>query len=71
MANLTKVVPLDVVYTVGLIHDMGKVVPVQYVDDALPFFYRRIQNNGIPLVEVEHDVFGVTHTEAGGLLAEQ
>ena len=58
-----------VAYTAGLLHDIGKVVLDQSVVPVLPFFYRRIYSDGVALIQVEHDVFGIDHTEVGGRLA--
>ena len=57
-------------YTAGLLHDIGKVVLDQYLAPAYPLFYRRTQIDGVNLIDVESDEFGITHTEAGGKLAE-
>lgn len=70
LAESTKNIPRDLAYTAGLLHDIGKVVLDQFVEDAYPLFYRRIQEDGESLIEVEKDVFGITHTEAGARLAK-
>ena len=71
LANFTGRVPADIAYTAGLLHDIGKVVLDQYISQVTPFFYRRTQVDGMDLIDVEHEAFGVSHDEAGGLLAEQ
>lgn len=71
LADMTGFVSDDIAYTAGLLHDIGKVVLDQYMGLVYPFFYRRIQNEDQNLIDVENDVFGVTHTEIGGLLADQ
>lgn len=38
---------------------------------AFPYFYRRTHMDGIELVEVEREVFGIDHAEAGTRLAER
>ncbi|MCX7822765.1 MAG: HDOD domain-containing protein, partial [Syntrophobacterales bacterium] len=57
-------------YTGGLLHDIGKIVLDQYVFDFAPFFYRRALIEGIDLVQLEREYFGMDHTEAGRILAE-
>jgi HD-like signal output (HDOD) protein len=52
------------------LHDIGKIVLDQYISSTYPFFYRRTQIDGIELSEAERDKLGITHTEAGGTLAE-
>jgi putative nucleotidyltransferase with HDIG domain len=71
LARMTGCVSADVAYTAGLLHDIGKVVLDQFVAPCLPDFYRRTQENGDGLVEVEQDVLGVNHTEVGGRLGER
>jgi putative nucleotidyltransferase with HDIG domain len=71
LARMTRCVSTDVAYTAGLLHDIGKVVLDQFVARAWPLFYRRTQEDGSGLVEVEQEVIGVSHTEVGGRLGEQ
>lgn len=71
LAIITGFVSCDIAYTGGLLHDIGKVVLDQYMSLAYPLFYRKIQVGGESLINVENNVFGTTHTEIGGLLAEQ
>jgi len=59
-----------IAYTAGLLHDIGKVVLDQYMALFFPFFYRRINLDGAALTDVEHEMFGIDHTEAGRQLGE-
>ncbi len=58
-----------VAYTAGLLHDIGKVVLDQYVAEAIPFFYRRILEEGKDLITSEKACFDTTHAETGCTLA--
>ncbi|HUU40592.1 MAG TPA: HDOD domain-containing protein [Desulfatiglandales bacterium] len=60
----------DIAYTAGLLHDIGKVVLDQYISSGYPFFYRWTQIHGAELCKAEHLRLGITHPEAGRLLAE-
>jgi putative nucleotidyltransferase with HDIG domain len=71
LANFTGRVPPDIAYTAGLLHDIGKVVFDQAIATVAPLFYRRIQTDGETLIDVERQTFGLSHDEAGGLLAER
>ena len=70
LAKFTSRAPSDIAYTAGLLHDIGKVVLDQYISSVYPYFYRRTQIDGIELCETENERLGITHPEAGGLLAE-
>ena len=69
LAQSTGKTPPDLAYTAGLLHDIGKVVLDQYMDVALPHFYRRIQADDTDLIQAEREVLGVTHPDAGRRLA--
>ena len=71
LAALTHKAPPDLAYTAGLLHDIGKVALDQYMAEAYPLFYRRLGITGRELIEVEKEVFGIAHTEAGRILAER
>jgi putative nucleotidyltransferase with HDIG domain len=70
LARFTGKSSPDTAYTAGLLHDIGKVVLDQYISSAYPFFYRWTQVDGADLCKAEKTKFGTTHTETGGILAE-
>ena len=71
LATITGRVSSDVAYTAGLLHDIGKVALDQYMGLAYPLFYRKIQVGDDNLINVENEVFGVTHADIGAFLAER
>lgn len=71
LAAVTGLVPEEIAYTAGLLHDIGKVALDQYMGLAYPLFYRKIQLGDESLINAEKEIFGATHTEIGGFLAEQ
>ncbi|MEW6665800.1 MAG: HDOD domain-containing protein [Thermodesulfobacteriota bacterium] len=71
LANFTGKAHSDVAYTAGLLHDIGKVVLDQFIARAFALFYRRTQMEGLNATEAETEIFGVTHNEVGGRLAER
>ncbi|SHL00924.1 HDIG domain-containing protein [Desulfatibacillum alkenivorans DSM 16219] len=70
LARKLKVVPPEVAYTAGLLHDIGRAALDQYVCKAFPLFYRRTQVGEESLTEAEQDLIGISHTEAGRRLAD-
>ncbi len=71
LAGFGKKLPKDLAYTAGLLHDIGKAALDQYMNIAYPMFYRRTQENSENLINVELELFGLNHTEAGGRLAKE
>lgn len=69
LAELCGKVPVDLAFTAGLLHDIGKVVLDQHMHGAYPLFYREIHENGSYLVAAEKEFFGMAHPEAGSRLA--
>jgi putative nucleotidyltransferase with HDIG domain len=69
LAGLTGKISPSLAYTAGLLHDIGKVVLDQYIYADFPFFYRQLNEEGKNLVEVEKNLLGIDHTEAGSELA--
>ena len=56
-------------YTLGLLHDIGKLVTNQFLDRASAIAIRQELAQGMPLVQAEREVLGTDHAEVGaGLL---
>jgi len=70
LSHFTGGVPPDTAYTAGLLHDIGKVVLDQCIAATYPYFYRRTQEDGVDLIALEQEVFGLSHADAGGRLAD-
>ncbi len=57
-------------YTAGLLHDIGKLVLAQYVDDGIDSILRLVEQ-GRTFIEAEQEVIGMDHGLIGGKLARQ
>ena len=58
-------------YTLGLLHDIGKVVLDQYIAESSPLFFRKLSKQQTSMVDAEKKILGITHFEAGALLAKK
>jgi len=58
---------LDITFTSGLLHDIGKIVLLEY-KDYIKIINRSEQGNYFPETEMEKKMLGFTHAEIGGYL---
>lgn len=58
-------------FTAGLLHDMGKIVLDPFVLKERPTLDTRLRDTDASFDEIEKDVLGVTHAEAGAWLMER
>jgi len=61
----------SILFTAALLHDFGKIVLDQYVDGDVDNLIEMTQKEGVSLMEAERQVFGIDHSELGGLIAEE
>ncbi len=57
-------------FTAGLLHDIGKVVLLQYLEEDFGAAIALGQNRGVELWEAERELLGVDHGQIGAWLAE-
>ena len=60
-----------VLFTVGLLHDIGKIVLNEHVTSEYAEIVRRVNEDSVSFLEAERDVLGVTHPEVGELVAKK
>ncbi|MCK4658130.1 MAG: HDOD domain-containing protein [Phycisphaerae bacterium] len=58
-------------FTAGLLHDIGKVILNQYVAEEFTEIARRVTQDKLTFLEAEQQVLGFSHAEIGGRLAEK
>ncbi|MFC1537557.1 HDOD domain-containing protein [Gemmatimonadota bacterium] len=62
---------LDLAFTLGLLHDIGKLAIGSFIDNNMKLMAREIDNDQQSFMDAEEKVLGMSHTEAGALLLEQ
>ncbi len=62
---------VEVAYTAGLLHDIGKVVLASLLAERFQEVIERVKTRRIPFPQAEHEVLGTDHAEVGALVAER
>lgn len=71
IASEKKIKDLDVVFTAGLLHDMGKVVLDQYAFEKFNLIMDLVINENVPFLGAENRILGYDHAQVGGLVAKE
>ena len=58
-------------YTVGLLHDIGKVILNQYLMEQYQEVVQEANDNKMPFIDAETKVFGYNHADVGAKMAEK
>jgi putative nucleotidyltransferase with HDIG domain len=58
----------NLVFTAGLLHDIGKLVLSSFLEDAYEPLLSRLEPSGLSFLEAEKSILGVEHAEVGGRL---
>jgi len=59
-----------VLYTAALVHDIGKVVMGEFVQESSAKILHLVADHGLSFLEAENEVIGINHAELGGRIAE-
>ena len=70
-AKLFGLTELGILFTTGLLHDIGKVILNEFAAADYAEIVRRASEEDISFLEVEQQVLGFTHPEVGARLAEE
>lgn len=71
VAQRLKLPDANIVFTAGLLHDIGKVILNEYVAEEFAEIVRRVTEDKASFVEAERQVVGFSHEEVGGMIAEK
>ncbi|HNQ23849.1 MAG TPA: HDOD domain-containing protein [Phycisphaerae bacterium] len=62
---------VNLAFTAGLLHDIGKVVLNQYVGEEFAEIIRRVTQRRVTFAEAEQEVLGFSHEQIGAMVAER
>ena len=71
VANRLGLKEKGLLFTVGLLHDIGKIVLNEFIGEQYADIAQLVNQKGIPFQEAEREVLGVTHPEIGELMAKR
>ncbi len=66
-----KIKGSGMVFTAGLLHDIGKMILGEFVSESFEDIEAIVINEKIPFEEAEKRVIGMDHAEVGGMIAER
>jgi len=70
LARPMQLTQLGLLFTAGLLHDVGKTVLSEFVSEAYTEVVRRVVEDHTSFCEAEQEILGFTHPEVGARLAE-
>lgn len=70
-AQRMKLPDVNLLFTAGLLHDIGKLILNEYVAEDFGEIVRRVSDEHLSFVEAEHQVLGFSHEEIGGMIGEK
>lgn len=71
LARQTKFNGIDVAYTAGLLHDIGKVILNTYMQDAYQEVVTKTSQGNISFIQAEEEILGFNHAQVGARVAEK
>ncbi len=63
IARLTKVMDAEAAFTMGLLHDVGRIIAAQHLDDAYTSVVETAAAFDLPLEQVEHRMLMLSHAD--------
>ena len=71
LAKFSRDIPPDLAFSVGLLHDIGKLAMDQTFPDEYSRSVKLAQNLGMPIHKAEEQVWGCNHAAVGAFLARR
>jgi putative nucleotidyltransferase with HDIG domain len=71
IATEKKLKDPDVVFTAGLLHDIGKVILDQDAFERFNLIMDSVLNENMPFLDAENKILGCDHAQTGGLVAKE
>lgn len=62
---------LDLAYTAGLLHDIGKIILDSYLKESYQEVISKVNNQQVTFLEVENEVIGFNHAQIGARIAQK
>jgi len=66
-----KLVDLEMAFSAGLLHDIGKLILEQFAEAEYLPILKTAREKGLPLYQVEKSLLGIDHAEVSGMLADK
>ncbi len=71
LGQITHIVNQENLFIAGVLHDLGKLVLFEFAEQDFTRSIRTADEQGCPLYDVEKSILGLTHPEAGALIAKR
>lgn len=71
LGEILGISKLENYFVSGVVHDLGKILFLNYVNDEYIKVYRYLNENNVSLMEAETAILGINHCVAGEMLAEK
>jgi putative nucleotidyltransferase with HDIG domain len=71
IGNFLQYDKLEELFVAGLLHDIGKIVEMMFLQDDFARITERVRDQGVLISTAEQDLLGCTHADIGRLLAER
>lgn len=71
IAKKVKFPLIDIAYTAGLLHDIGKVVLNSFMSQQYKEVLKAVEEEDLPFMAAEEQVLGFTHANVGARIAEK